>query len=142
MRSSVSVSYEERTSPSWTILGVATVPEHRVRLLPPLFRPSELPLRFVDAAAVVVARSAAAAAALAGAPDRDCCCPRLWEEEAICNISGLVPFVELAVEPHDDAAVGWSAPSTEVEGVDGVAFVESLGNEVEWDDDEAETALP
>ena len=39
-----------------------------------------------------------------------------------------------------------AAPSTEVEGVDGVALVESLGNEVEWDDDdaeaEAETALP
>jgi hypothetical protein len=33
------------------------------------------------------------------------------------------------VEPHDDAAVGGSAaPSTEVEGVDGVALVESLGN--------------
>lgn len=105
------------------------MPEHKVRLLPP-FRPRELPLRFVEAAAP------ARAAVNGGAP------PRAWWD-AICNISGLVPFVELAVEPHDDAAVGWwSAPATEVEGVDGVALVESLGNEVEWDDDEAETALP
>lgn len=112
-------------------MGVATVPEHKVRLLP-AFRPRELPLRFVEAATAPAAR----AAATGGAP------PRAWWE-AICNISGLVPFVELAVEPHDDAAVGGSAaPSTEVEGVDGVALVESLGNEVEWDDDEAETALP
>lgn len=109
------------------------MPEHKVRLLPP-FRPRELPLRFVEAAAP------ARAAVNGGAP------PRAWWD-AICNISGLVPFVELAVEPHDDAAVWLSAaPSTEVEGVDGVALVESLGNEVEWDDDEAEaeaeTALP
>lgn len=113
LRCSVSVSYDDRTSFSRTTLGVVTAVEHSVRFDP--FRPSEPPLR--------------TAAAL--------------DLDGMCSVSGLVPFVELVAEPHEDTAEGSSAaPSTEVEGVEAVTF-ESLGTDADAEiEDEFETPLP
>lgn len=122
---SVSVSYDERTSPSRTTFGVVTAVEQSVRFEP--FRPSEPPRRaapFPFPATLPIAASLA----LATEP-----------EGAIWRVSGLVPVVEL-MEPQDDADGSSAAPSTEVEGVEAVTF-ESLGIEAEVDED-AETALP